>query len=112
MQGAEKLGDDALYWRIFFKAGKRDGLGEVAAGDHERGASRPGIPPGAPAPHAATFAGGGWSVSPSTALALYRRDPGVARPFLTRLLGEVDTTLSVPPSKLAMTNCSTSFSLG
>lgn len=93
LQGSEKLGDDGLYWRIFFMAGKRDvweksllAITKEALPDH---AFRQALQRRTPPPSQA----GGWSVSPSTALALYRRDPGVARPFLARLLGEVDTTL-------------------
>jgi hypothetical protein len=93
LDSAEKLGDDALYWRIFFKAGKRATWDksllaltrETLTDEAFRQALLRRTPP--------LSQQGGWSVSPSVALALYQRAPGLARPFLARWLEEVDNAL-------------------
>ena len=58
LQSAEKLGDDALYWRIFFKAGKHAAWEKSLIAIMKEALSRRGVPPGASAPNAATFATG------------------------------------------------------
>jgi hypothetical protein len=93
LQSAEKLGDDALYWRLFFKAGKPAAwnkallaLAHASLPDAEyRQALAHRTPP--------ITQRGAWNVTPETAFALYRRDPGLARHFLVRWLAAVDRAL-------------------
>ncbi|HEV2238307.1 MAG TPA: hypothetical protein VGR57_16715, partial [Ktedonobacterales bacterium] len=85
----ERLGDDALYWSIFFKtrntkawnAALRDLLRQPLADDALAAALRRRTPPanGRYSPHT-------WALEPDVAEALYARGPEVTRPFLERCL--------------------------
>lgn len=92
LSSAERLGDEALYWRIFFKAGTPAAWNEALANlaeypmtDEElRLALRSCTPPPSQAR---------WQTTPQVALALYRRNPGLAGPFLEGHLNHPDLAL-------------------
>jgi hypothetical protein len=88
----QRLGDEPVYWRIFFKAGNahqwnealRQLLAQPLADDDLVRALARRTPP-LPAP--------GWQVTPATAQTLYARNPRLFRPFLERTMGEATLPL-------------------
>jgi hypothetical protein len=93
LEAAERLDDDALYWRIFFHVGDskrwnralRHLLKEPLADDALLYALQRRTPPaGRPST---------WRLDDEVALALYRRNPGLFRPFLERCIDDADISL-------------------
>ncbi len=93
LSAAEKLGDENLYWRIFFKAGDsvkwnkalREMLKHPLSDEALFREVQRRTPP----------AGGwyAWRLERDVAFQFYRRNPGVFRPFLERFLYEPDASL-------------------
>jgi hypothetical protein len=85
----ERLGDDALYWSIFFKTRNhkqwnealRELLAQRPADDALVGALRRRTPPAND-----PYAYHGWALDADVAEALYARGPEITRPFLERCL--------------------------
>lgn len=92
LASAERLGDDALYWRVFFRAGTQEGwnraLGDLAkqplTDEAFAAALQRRTPPEARRGH--------WRLDHAVALALYRRGSALARPFLEQCLAQADLT--------------------
>jgi hypothetical protein len=93
LAAAERLGDEALYWRIFFRVGNARQWNEsllelakqpLAAGDWAV-ALRLRTPP--------ADATGRWTLAPETALALYHRDAALARPMIEQWTRDVSVPL-------------------
>jgi hypothetical protein len=93
LAAAERLGDEALYWRIFFRVGNARQWNEsllelarqpLAAGDWAV-ALRLRTPP--------ADATGRWSLASETALALYHRDAALARPMIEQWTRDVSVPL-------------------
>jgi hypothetical protein len=90
---AERLGDEALYWRIFFRVGNarqwNESLLDLAKQPLDSGsfavALRLRTPP--------ADATGRWSLAPETALALYHRDAALARPMIEQWTRDVGVPL-------------------
>ncbi|MGO8951532.1 MAG: hypothetical protein ACLQUY_28530 [Ktedonobacterales bacterium] len=90
---AERLGDEELYWRVFFRVGNaRDwnaALIQLArqplAASDWAAALRLRMPPAGVAPL--------WGLAPAGALALYRRDAALARPLIEDRLADASLAL-------------------
>jgi hypothetical protein len=90
---AEKLEDEALYWRIFFRVGKSQQwnaallkLAEQPLAEQEWAAAlRLRTPP--------ADTTGYWSLEAKAALALYRRDPALSRPLIEQWIEDVSVSL-------------------
>ena len=84
----KKLGDEELYWPIFFKAGDskqwNEALRELLAQPLDNDALAAMLPQRTPPPRR----WGGWSLEQDVALAFYRRDPQRFAPFLERFASD------------------------
>ena len=93
LSAAERLGDEALYWRVFFRVGKSQQwnaalleLAEQPLVENEwASALRLRTPPG--------DATGHWSLDAKTALALYRRDAALTRPLIEQWIEGASVSL-------------------
>jgi hypothetical protein len=93
VQAAEKLGDEALFWRIFFLAGSSPEWNKALVSLAERAHSPEALAAGLRwATPPATLLGR-WVLAPQTALALYQRDPLLTRPLIEQWLVDVDEQL-------------------
>jgi hypothetical protein len=93
LSAAERAGDEALYWRIFFHAGDQAGwnraLRELLAQQLADEALLQALRLRTPSSGRARL----WQLDDTLALALYRRNPRLFRPFLERCLGDPDLAL-------------------
>ncbi len=93
LSAAERVGDEALYWRVFFRVGKSQqwnaALLELAqqplAENEWADALRLRTPPAGVT--------GNWSLDAKTALALYRRNAALTRPLIEQWVEDVSVSL-------------------
>jgi hypothetical protein len=93
LEAAKKLGDEALYWRIVFRAGDagqwNKELRALAGQTQTDEALAVALGLRTPPPRYL----GRWHVEAGVGTALYRRSPGVAAPFLSQWLNRVEEEL-------------------
>ena len=92
LAAARSLGDEALYWRVFFRVGNARQWNEALLELAEQPLSENDWAMALQKRTPPADATGRWSLAPDTALALYRRDAALARPLIERWTSEVSLT--------------------